>query len=265
MQFITINLMNEDLRFKIAETVYNFGEGHIASAFSIIDIIDNLYGNFLKYNPLNPKWEDRDYFVLSKGHGSMALYVTLDKYGFFGNNGLEKKILGGHPDCNKVPGAEASTGSLGHGICTAAGIALGLKIKQKKNKVISLIGDGESNEGTVWETALVSSNLNLGNLCVIVDNNKSAEQVLSVPYMDRKWDSFGWETYKVNGHSKEILDVLDNVSFDYNLKPKMIIADTIKGKGVSFIEGHGPWHHKVPDKIELNMIREELLGEYGRS
>ena len=123
----------------------------------------NLYGKFLKYDAKNSNWKDRDYFILSKGHGSLALYVTLEKYGFFNKNGLEKKILGGHPDCNKVNGAEASTGSLGHGICTAAGLALGLKIKQKKNKVITLIGDGESNEGTIWETALVASNLKLGN------------------------------------------------------------------------------------------------------
>lgn len=256
--------MNEDLRIKISEMVYHFGEGHIPSAFSIIDILSALYANFLRYNPKNPNWEDRDYFILSKGHGCMALYTILEKYGFINENDfkikdLERRILGGHPDCNKIKGIEASTGSLGTGVGIAAGIALGLKIKKKQNKVITLIGDGESNEGTIWETALVAPNLSLGNLCVIIDNNKSCEQVLPVPYMDKKWKSFGWETSVVNGHSeKEIFYALNKISFDYNSKPKAIIANTIKGKGVSFIEGCGSWHHRVPTKDELNLIREEL-------
>ena len=209
------------------------------------------------FNSKNPEWEDRDYFILSKGHGCAALYVTLEKYGFITQKDLERKskedgILGGHPDCTKVPGVEASTGSLGHGIVTALGIALGLKIKNKKNKVITLIGDGESNEGTVWETALVASNLKLGNFCVIVDNNQSAAQILPVPNMKQKWESFGWETYEIDGHSEEeIFSTLNKISFDFNSKPKIIIANTVKGKGVSFVEGHGPWHHHIPTDEEL--------------
>lgn len=259
--------MNEDLRIKIAEIVHDTKEGHLPSCFSITEILSVLYGKFLKYDSKKPDWEERDYFILSKGHGGIALYVILAKYGFFKqeefNKKAEESIFGGHPDCNKIPGVEASTGSLGHGIVTAMGIALGLKIRGKRNRVITLIGDGESNEGTIWETALIASNLKLGNFCVIIDNNKSAEQVLPVPNMEEKWRSFGWEVYEINGHSEEeILSTLNKISFDYDSKPKVIIADTIKGKGVSFIEGHGPWHHKIPTDGELEKIKNEL--ENGR-
>lgn len=259
--------MNEDLRIKIAEIVYNAGEGHIPSAYSIIDILSALYGKFLKYDSKNPDWEERDYFILSKGHGAAALYVILEKYGFITDEDLKNKskddaILGGHPDCTKVPGVEASTGSLGHGIVTAMGIALGLKIKNRANKVIALVGDGECNEGTVWETALISSNLKLGNFCIIIDDNKSAKQVLPVTDMKKKWESFDWEVYEINGHSEiELLETLNKISFEHTKKPKVIIADTIKGKGVSFIESHGPWHHKIPNKEELEKIKQELINK----
>ena len=218
----------------------------------------------INHNPKKPNWEDRDYFILSKGHGCTGLYVVLEKYGFITDKDLmakskEHSILGGHPDYTKVPGVEASTGSLGHGMVTAMGVALGLRIKNKKNKVITLIGDGECNEGTVWETALVAANLNLGNFCVILDNNKSTEQILKMPLMKERWESFGWEVHEVDGHSEEeILSTLNKLSFDFNSKPKIIIADTIKGKGVSFVEGHGPWHHRVPSDEEMRLIREEL-------
>lgn len=258
---------NNYLRSKIIKLVKNAGEGHIPSGLSIIDILEALYGNFLKYDSSNPEWEDRDYFILSKGHGSAALYVILEKYGFITKQDMERKskedgILGGHPDCTKIPGVEASTGSLGHGLVTAMGVALGLRIKQKKNKVIALIGDGESNEGTVWETALVASNLKLGNFLIIVDNNKSAEQILPVHNMKLKWESFGWETYEIDGHSEEeLLSTLSKIDFDFNSNPKIIIANTVKGKGISFIEGHGPWHHKIPSDEDLIKIDEELENE----
>ena len=259
--------MNKNLRIKIAEVIQNAGEGHIPSSYSIIDILEALYRKFLKYDSKNPEWEDRDYFILSKGHGCAALYIILEKYGFISQHDLESKskedgILGGHPDCTKVPGIEASTGSLGHGAITAMGIALGLKIKNKKNKVIALVGDGECNEGTIWEMALVASNLKLGNFCVIVDNNRSTEQILPVHNMREKWESFGWEVYEINGHSEqEILSTLNQISFDcsQHSKPKIIIANTVKGKGVSFMEGHGPWHHKIPTDEELQKIKQELI------
>jgi transketolase len=257
--------LNNDLRLKIAELVYHAGEGHIPSSYSIVDIIASLYDNFLKFDSKNTTWDERDFFFLSKGHGALALYVVLEKHGFITQKDLDEKstlkgILGGHPDCTKVPGAEASTGSLGHGVVTAMGTALGLKILNKNNKVIALIGDGESNEGTIWEMALVASKQQLGNLCVIVDNNKSAEQILPMHNMKEKWSSFGWDVFEIDGHSEnELIDTLNSFDFNFNSKPKLIIANTIKGKGVSFTEGHGPWHHHVPTQEEMNAIKKELI------
>jgi len=257
-------MMNKELRKKIVDMVYRAGEGHIPSAFSIIDIIAYLYAHVLKFDPKDPRWDERDYFILSKGHGCAALYVVLEKYGYIKQHDLDNKskkgaILGGHPDRTKVPGAEASTGSLGHGIVTAMGIALGLKIRNKNNKVIVLVGDGECNEGTIWETALVAANLKLGNFCCIVDNNGSAAQVLPVHDFDAKWTSFGWEVYRINGHNeKEIEKVFKQMKFDLTSRPKVIIADTVKGKGVKCMETHGPWHYKVPSEDELKLIYKEL-------
>ena len=256
--------MNNDLRKKIVDMTCRAGEGHIPSAFSIVDIIDYLYKKVLKYDPKKPQWEGRDYFVLSKGHGCAALYVVLEKNGFITQNDLDNKskmtgILGGHPDRTKVPGAEASTGSLGHGIVTAMGIALGLKIKGKNNKVFALVGDGECHEGPIWETALVAAHQKLGNLCVIVDSNGSAEQILPIPDFAKKWEIFGWEAHEMDGHSEnEFVEVFTKLQFDTNSKPKLIIARNIKGKGVGFMETHGPWHYKIPNTCELEQIYKEL-------
>jgi len=256
--------MNIELRKKIIELITNAGAGHIPSAFSIVDILAYLYEHVLRLDPQNPQWDDRDYFILSKGHGCAALYVILQKYGFITQEDLDKEskedgILGGHPDSTKVPGAEASTGSLGHGIGTAIGVALGLKIRQKKNKVIVLIGDGESNEGTVWECALVGANLNLGNLCCIIDHNGSSAQIMKIEPLKEKWEAFGWETYEIDGHNeKEIAEVFNKINFNFTTKPKVIIANTVKGKGVSFMEVHGPWHYRAPKAEELELIYKEL-------
>ncbi len=256
--------LNNSLRLRIAEIIYKAGEGHIPSAYSILEILTVLYGKFLRIKSNDPDWEGRDYFILSKGHGCAALYVILEKYGFITKEDLDKKgteysLFGGHPDATKIPGVEASTGSLGHGIVTAMGIALGLKIRKRKNRVVTLIGDGESNEGTVWETALVAPNLKLGNLCVIVDNNGSTAQILPMPHMRKKWESFGWEAYEIDGHDEnQIYNTVKKLDFNFNGRPKVIIANTIKGKGVSFTEGHGVWHSKVPNKEEMERIRGEL-------
>ncbi len=255
------NRLNRELRRKIVEMIYRSKEGHIPSSFSIVDIIQYLYAHVLRFDPKRPKWDERDYFILSKGHGGAALYVVLHKFGFLTDAemlsySLKGSILGGHPDATKVPGAEASTGSLGHGFPTSAGVALGLKIQGKPNRVYALLGDGECNEGTIWETALVASKQSLGNLTAIIDFNGSAAQILPVDPLADKWRSFGWDVQEIDGHSEEEMKAA--FATPITGKPKAIIAHTIKGKGVSFIEGHGKWHHKIPNTEELDLIFKEL-------
>ncbi len=256
--------LNSNLRIKIAEMVKISGEGHIPSSFSIVDIIDYLYGKVLKYNLNNLSSNDRDYFILSKGHGCGALYSVLNKYGIISEKDIQdystsNGIIGGHPDMTKVPGVEASTGSLGHGFPTSIGLALGLKIKNKSNKVFVLLGDGECHEGTVWESANIGNNLNLGNLCAIVDWNGSAEQLMPEDDLISKWKAFGWEVFLLDGHcSLSMNKVFSSLNFGLDSKPKVILAKTIKGKGVSFTEGHGKWHHKIPSDTEMDNIIKEL-------
>ena len=256
--------MNEDLRKKIAQMVYTGKDGHIPSAFSIVEILSVLYRDCMKYDPLNPEWPDRDYFILSKGHGCLALYVMLEKCGFITQEDLERfcrpgGILGEHPDCTKVPGIEASTGSLGHGLPFAVGIALGLSIRRKDNKIYVLLGDGECHEGTVWEAANVAHNLQLGNLCVIVDWNGSAAQLMPRDDLPAKWQAFGWETTVVDGHSEaELHEAFSRTIPQRDCTPAAIIAKTVKGKGVPMLEGHGLWHHKIPNEEEFGAIMEAL-------
>lgn len=257
-------MKNNKLRQRIVDMITRAGEGHIPSSFSILDIIVALYDKHLRVKPDNPEWEDRDYFVLSKGHGCAALYIVLEKHGFISSDDVNQygqfhSILGGHPDRTKVPGVEASTGSLGHGFPFSVGIALGQKIKNKQNRIYTLLGDGECHEGTVWESALVAQNLNLDNLCCIIDNNGSAAQILPHPDFALQWKAFGWNVLTINGHDSEELDLaFETFKIMNNGKPTVIIANTIKGKGVSFLESHGPWHHKIPNPEEYELIMKEL-------
>jgi transketolase len=257
-------LMNKDLRIRIAQMVKGSGEGHIPSSFSIVDLIDHLYGRVLRVDPAQPRWEGRDYFILSKGHGCGGFYAVLHKYGFLSDADLAdystvRGILGGHPDMTKVPGVEASTGSLGHGFPTSVGVALGLRIQGRDNRVFALLGDGECHEGTIWESANVAANQRLGNLVAVVDWNGSAAQLMPRDDLPAKWRAFGWDTYEVDGHSGEALEALFT-SLDYGREgtPKAIIARTVKGKGVSFVEGHGKWHHRVPTDEEMTALLAEL-------
>jgi transketolase len=256
--------LNKDLRIKIAEMVKRSGEGHIPSSYSIVDIIEYLYGNVLEFDAKNPSWEDRDYFILSKGHGCGGLYVVLHKYGFLTDQDIldystSKGILGGHPDMTIVPGAEASTGSLGHGFPTAVGLALGLKILGRQNRVFVLLGDGECHEGTIWESANVANNLGLGNLCAIIDWNGSAAQLMPRDDLPAKWRAFGWDSLVIDGHSLDDFEkAFGTMEFSPAGTPKVVLAKTIKGRGVSFIEGHGVWHHRIPNNEEMTLICQEL-------
>lgn len=256
--------MNNDLRKKIVDMIIKAEEGHIPSSFSIIDIISILYDKHLKYDPKMPDWEERDYFVLSKGHGCAALNVVLQKHGFIFQEALDNcgkfnAILGGHPDRTKVPGVEASTGSLGHGLPYSVGIALGQKILKTTNRVYVLVGDGECHEGSVWEAALIAQNMKLDNLCCIVDYNGSAAQILPHPDIAGQWRAFGWAVTVIDGHNAdEINKAFKDFKKNKTVKPFVIIANTVKGKGVSFMETHGPWHHKIPNATEYKAIMEEL-------
>lgn len=238
----------------------SIGEGHIASAFSILDILWVLYNEILRVYPLAPKHEDRDRFVLSKGHGSLGLYAVLAEKGFFPATDLDRfatfeSNLGGHPDCNKVPGVETSTGSLGHGFPIAVGIAIGLKIKQSSNRVVCIIGDGEANEGTVWEAALLAKHNRLDNLCCIIDFNHSTDRALDLGDLAAKFTAFGWDTSTIDGHDHSaILQALKNKSNS----PRAIIAQTIKGHGCEMMENNPAWHHRTPRADELSIILSQL-------
>jgi len=239
------------------------GSGHPGGSLSSTDIITALYFYKLRHNPKDPKWDERDRFVLSKGHCAPALYSALALCGYFEIEKLKDlrkfgSILQGHPDALKVPGIEASTGSLGQGLSIGIGMALASKLNEKKlgkgYETYVLLGDGECDEGQIWEGFMAASNFarkgRCGNLTVIIDRNRlqidgSTESVMELEPLAEKINAFGWETIEINGHNfEEIINALDK---EHNSKPKAIIANTIKGKGVKFMENEAKWHGRAPD------------------
>ena len=249
------------LKREIVLATMRTGEGHIPSAFSILDILWVLYDCVLRVDPANPKREDRDRFVLSKGHGSLALYAILAEKGFFPREELAhfatyNSRLGGHLDSNKVPGVEASTGSLGHGLPMAIGIALAMRIRQRPGRVIALVGDAECNEGSVWESALLGAHHRLAHLTCIVDYNHSTDRALALGDLAAKFAAFGWITQSINGHDHAaIVAALRHKDPD---RPVAIIAETIKGFGCKRMENSPAWHHRTPSRDELAAILQEL-------
>jgi transketolase len=246
----------------IVQAASRAGEGHIPSALSILDILGVLYGKIMQHRALESQSPtDRDRFVLSKGHGSLALYAVLAELGYFSPAELDRfcaydGILGGHPDSNKVPGVEASTGSLGHGLPMALGLALAYRIQRSTRRIFCLIGDGEANEGSIWEAALLGAHHRLSRLCCIVDFNHSTDRALSLGNVAEKWRAFGWHTVEVDGHDHAALEHALQTT-DTN-RPQAVIAHTIKGKGVSCMEGDPSWHHRAPNAGELDAILEGL-------
>ena len=237
-------------------------EGHVPSAFSILDILWVLYHGVMRIDPHNPQDDRRDRLILSKGHAALGLYAVLAEKGYFPMNELEKfgrfdSMLGGHPDRNKVPGVEASTGSLGHGFPIGLGIALGLKIKNNlHSKVYLIIGDGECNEGTNWESALLAAHHGLNNLCCIVDFNHSTDRALPMGDLVAKFKSFGWDSFSVDGHNH---NQLSNAFTQMKDKPLAIVAETIKGRGCPVMENNPAWHHKSPSLDELDNLLSQIV------
>jgi len=250
-------------RFKIIEITKNAKAAHIASALSCYDMLYFLYNYFLKINHYADPLRDR--FILSKGHAAAALYVAMKQAGYLTNEQLETfgktgSLLEEHPS-PKLNGIEAASGSLGHGLAVAAGMALGSKIRNLENKNVVLMGDGEQNEGTVWEAALFASSKGLDNLIGIIDYNKwqatdRSNYVLNISSLSNKWESFGWSTIEIDGHDLQAFKEALNKKIVN--KPKMIIANTIKGKGVSFMEDDNNWHYRLPNDEEMAKIRIEL-------
>ena len=258
------------LRLDVMEMVFDVKDGHPGPAFSAADIITALYfGGVMRVRPEEPLWNDRDRFVLSKGHACPLHYAALSRRGFFPEEELFslRKInsrLQGHPYMGKTPGNDATTGSLGNGLATAVGMAKGLKIQKKDSRVFCVIGDGETNEGIVWESIMAASNLNLSNLTVFLDNNNwqsggSLNDVSGVCDFEEKMESYGWNVLCIDGHNFE--EILQAVQDPRKLKekPTFIICSTVKGKGLPFMENDNSWHKRVPTEEQMVMAR-EILG-----
>lgn len=262
------------VRRQVLEMAVNAGAAHIAPSFSCIDILVTLYyGGILRINPENPQWPERDRFILSKGQAAVALYAVLADLGFFPKEELmtftcNGSRLGGHTE-NTIPGVEAFTGSLGHGLSIGAGIALAGKMDRKRYLTVVLLGDGECHEGSIWEAAMFSSQHKLNRLVAIVDYNGLSATDYLKNYLDieplrKKWLAFGWEVRITDGHDiRKLLNAMKDLRQRKSEKPLAIIAKTIKGKGVSFMENKPIWHYRIPVGEELEIARRELSCDEG--
>ena len=267
MNIKEVEVKAKRIRQEIFKTSYHAGGGHMGAAFSVTDIIATLYfGDILKYDAQNPLWEGRDRFVLSKGHACYALYSALALAGYFDssllrNVGKPCSKLGGHPKLNDIPGVEASTGALGHGLSFSIGMALAHKIDGKDNHFYVVLGDGECQEGSIWEAALSAPTLKLGNLTVIIDHNKlqamdCLENIVRMKPFGEKWRSFGWNVIEIDGH--DISQIHDALITRIQDMPTVVIANTVKGKGVSFMENEPIWHYRMPNEAELPVLLKDL-------
>ncbi len=265
-----IEEMARRVRIHVVKSTHAAGSGHPGGSLSATDILTTLYFEVMDHRPDEPQWKHRDRFVLSKGHAAPALYGVLAESGYFPVEELMtlRKLgsrLQGHPDMLKVPGVDASTGSLGQGLSIACGIALAAKIDRESHRVFAICGDGEVQSGQIWEAAMFASHHKLDNLIVFLDRNQlqidgPTEDVISIEPIVSKWKSFGWHTQEINGHDiEEIVDAIDRAE-EKDGKPSMIIAHTIKGKGVTFMEGSLAFHGKAADDEQLEVALDELGG-----
>lgn len=259
------------IRKDIVSMLTESASGHPGGSLSATDIITTLFFNEMNIDPKNPKMEDRDRFVLSKGHAAPALYSALARRGFFDPKELNtlRKIgsnLQGHPNMNDLPGIDMSTGSLGQGISAAVGMALAGKLDNKNYRVYSLLGDGELEEGQVWEAAMSGAHYNLDNLTIFIDFNGlqidgDITEVMNPSPIDKKFEAFGWNVLVIDGHNyDEILDAIEKAK-NHKGQPTAIVCKTVKGKGVSFMENEAGWHGNAPSKEQCEQALKEIGGE----
>lgn len=266
-----LKLAANESRKWIVKMIHEAGSGHPGGSLSSIDALITLYMKVLRHDPSNPYWPDRDRFVLSKGHCAPALYTALAMCGYFEKTELLslRKMgsrLQGHPSMNKTPGIDMSTGSLGQGLSSAIGMALGARLDRRDYRVFCILGDGEIQEGQIWEAAMSASHYKVDNLCAILDRNQlqidgPTEKIMSLEPIRPKFEAFGWHVITINGHDhKELLMAFKEAEATKG-KPTLILANTIKGKGVSFMEGSLNFHGKAPDKEQLELALQELGGD----
>lgn len=259
------------VRMGVVEGVFNAKSGHPGGSLSVADILTYLYFDHMNVDPKNPKDENRDRFVLSKGHTAPALYAVLANKGFFPVSEIKNlrkpgAMLQGHPSMNRTPGVDMSTGSLGQGISTAVGMALAGKIDKKDYRVYTVLGDGEIEEGQVWEAAMFAAAKGLDNLCAVVDNNNlqidgSIAEVNSPYPIPEKFRAFGWNVIEIYGHSFDEIDAAFKAAAEFKGKPTAIIAKTVKGKGVSFMEDQCSWHGTAPNAEQYEQAMNELKAQ----
>ena len=261
---------SRQIRKMVLDMIYKAQSGHLGGSMSVVEILSALYFSEMDIDPQNPGWEDRDRLIPSKGHCAPALYSALVLKGVVQPDSLDELrqiscILQGHPCMNKVPGIDISTGSLGHGLSIGLGMALGSRIVNKSFNVFVLLGDGELDEGQNWEAAMASSKYKVSNLIAIVDRNRvqldgPTESIMPLEPLEEKWKAFNWNTQEVDGHDiKDIIKGLQWAKSNQN-GPSVIIANTKKGKGVSFMEDKHQWHGKPPSEEEYLMAKKELEG-----
>lgn len=261
--------LTADIRTLVLEMSHRAKAPHLASALSCVELLAGLYGSILRIDPLKPMDPERDRFIFSKGHAASVLYATLALFGFFPESdllcyGQDGGTLGEQPSPYGRPGVEAATGSLGHGLPLGVGMAKAAKINKLSYQTFVLMSDGECNEGSVWEAALMAPAQGLDNLVVIIDFNKwqatgRSEEVTALSPLAQKWSSFGWNAHEIDGHNiGEVISAIKSLP-NISEKPTAIIAHTVKGRGVSFMEDDNNWHYRIPTDEELRAAKEELI------
>ena len=263
------------VRIDIVQAIHHANGGHFGGPLSAVELLVALYFRELNIDPVHPQWEDRDRFILSKGHSAIALYAVLAERGYFPVEELMTfdaidSRMQGHPDMKQTPGVDMSSGSLGQGLSAGIGMALGARVLGKLFRTYVMIGDGESQEGQIWEAAFIASRYQLDNLVAILDYNKVQqfgwqypEPLLPIDHPEEKFAAFGWHVIEIDGHDfNAILNAFDQAKMVKG-KPTIIIAHTVKGKGVSFAEGKYQWHAKVPNDEELTLALAELVRREG--